>query len=250
VAKQAVNSVDSPYDVLAWVYNRHWSTFHGRVLPVLQRLLLEQLPARAHVLDLCCGTGQLAAALTQRGYRVTGIDRSPEMLRFARENAPQASFLVADARDFQLQEPVDAAVCTHDSLNHVLSLEELTQAFRRVRACLAAGGRFLFDLNMPGRYPPGWTDSLGVVEDDYACVVRGRYEDTRRLLRFDATVFVRAEGWQRRDVTVEERCYPEAEVRSALEAVGFVEIGAYDWKRDLQSDGEGGRMFFVCRRRG
>ena len=214
---------------------------------MLDRLLLRHLPDGARILDLCCGTGQLAAVLTQRGYRVTGLDSSGEMLRYARENAPGAEFSVADARDFRLADRVDAVICTHDSLNHILSVEELGGAFRCARAALAPGGRFLFDMNMPGRYPAGWTDSLGVVDDDYVCVVCGRYATAERLLRFDATVFALTAGsWRRGDVTVEERCYPEPDVRSALEAAGFVEIGAYDWKRDLQSEGEAGRTFFIC----
>jgi ubiquinone/menaquinone biosynthesis C-methylase UbiE len=51
------------YDRFAWVYDRYWAgDFATRVLPVLERLLLASLPAGARILDLCCGTGQLARA--------------------------------------------------------------------------------------------------------------------------------------------------------------------------------------------
>jgi SAM-dependent methyltransferase len=42
------------------------------------------------VLDLCCGPGRHAVALAQRGFKVTGVDCSPFMLRKARQHARQA----------------------------------------------------------------------------------------------------------------------------------------------------------------
>ena len=77
------------YDRFAWLYDRHWGRDFTRWgLPVLDQLLLRDLPVGARLLDLCCGTGHLAQALTERGYRVTEVDASAAMLRFARQNAP------------------------------------------------------------------------------------------------------------------------------------------------------------------
>ena len=39
------------------------------------------------VLDLCCGPGRHSVAFAKRGYRVTGVDRTPFLLKKARENA-------------------------------------------------------------------------------------------------------------------------------------------------------------------
>ena len=54
----------SDYDAFAWTYNRHWGSFATRMVPVLEELVLNALPSRARILDLCCGTGQLAHALS------------------------------------------------------------------------------------------------------------------------------------------------------------------------------------------
>ena len=80
------------YDAFAEVYNRHWSSFATRVVDVLDKLGLDELGSGDQVVDVCCGTGQLAAALTKRGLRVTGVDGSEAMIRIAAENAPEASF--------------------------------------------------------------------------------------------------------------------------------------------------------------
>src|SRR5438477_11888349 len=90
------------YDRLAAAYDRHWGgDFSRRVLPALPAPLLGALPPGARLLDLCCGTGQLAGMLAARGYRVSGLDISPRMLAFARQNAPGAEFVVGDARTFR-----------------------------------------------------------------------------------------------------------------------------------------------------
>src|SRR2546427_11939030 len=96
------------YALLADIYRRHWGDFSQRVMPVLDRLLLHELPAGARLLDVCCGAGHLAALLSARGFRVTGLDGSAEMTRRARANAPGVLFLVDDARAFSLLGPFEA----------------------------------------------------------------------------------------------------------------------------------------------
>ena len=53
----------SAYDRFARIYNQHWGgDFSQRALPILDKLLLSQLPAGARLIDVGCGTGQLAQA--------------------------------------------------------------------------------------------------------------------------------------------------------------------------------------------
>ena len=100
------------YDALATLYNQDWGTvyldtarhlFHTHLRPCLA-------PGAA-LLDLCCGTGQLAAALAAEGYRVTGVDLSPRMLDHARLNAPAAQFEIGEMSEYACDRRFDAAVC-------------------------------------------------------------------------------------------------------------------------------------------
>lgn len=53
--------------------------------PRWRRFLVSRLPRDGgHVLDVATGTGLVAAELRQRGFRVTGLDQSPQMLAYAR----------------------------------------------------------------------------------------------------------------------------------------------------------------------
>ena len=52
--------------------------------PLWRRFLVSRLPPGGHVLDVATGTGLVAEELVKHGYRVTGLDQSPEMLEVAR----------------------------------------------------------------------------------------------------------------------------------------------------------------------
>lgn len=44
-------------------------------------------------MDLGCGTGALIPTLVNKGYKVTGVDASDNMLEIARKNNPDVEFI-------------------------------------------------------------------------------------------------------------------------------------------------------------
>jgi len=239
------------YDPFAWLYNEHWGeAFLPTSLAVIEELVLPRIPEGARILDLCCGTGQLANELSKRGYDVAGIDRSGEMLSYARQNAPLAEFIRADARSFAVERAFDAVVCMFDSLNHIPDLDGLQLAFRCVLRALRPGGVFLFDLNLEEGYLANWNGTFGIVEPDHVCVIRNAFEKSAGLALFSATLF-RLQGgeWRRSDFDLEERCYSVGEVLGALEEAGFRDVRPHSFSIEdgLSKLGPGAwRGFFAC----
>jgi demethylmenaquinone methyltransferase/2-methoxy-6-polyprenyl-1,4-benzoquinol methylase len=63
--------------------------------PLWRRFLVSRLPRDAgHVLDVATGTGLVAAELVRRGFQVTGVDQSAQMLARARTRFGTAVELV------------------------------------------------------------------------------------------------------------------------------------------------------------
>ncbi len=238
------------YDAFAQIYEKHWSSeVPPQLWTIIERLLVPYLPEKARVLDLCCGTGYTAAKLAERGFNVTGLDGSKEMLRRARRLAPAARFVLEDARGFDSKPLYHAVVSTFDSLNHVLTLHELTQVFRNVHKALLPAGFFLFDMNMEQAFLQHWADYYAIVEDTNACILRGTYNRRECIGRYDITTFERTgELWQRADTVIYERCYTARQITRALKTAGFTKLSSYDAAKDLGLTEHTGRRFFLARK--
>ena len=101
------------------------------------------------ILDLGCGTGNHDVPLARRGYRVTGIDRSREMLSLARKKAAgiraRPRFIRADMRSFRLGRTFDVAVCMFGAFGYLLTKRDALRSLRSIHAHLEPGGVFVFE---------------------------------------------------------------------------------------------------------
>ena len=98
------------------------------------------------ILDIGCGTGRLTAKIAATGARAIGLDSSPAMIAQARSTYPTIHFLLADAADFKLEEPVDA-IFSNAALHWVERAAEAVQCMARA---LRPGGRFVVEFGGHG----------------------------------------------------------------------------------------------------
>jgi trans-aconitate methyltransferase len=116
---------------------------HGFIIERGQALIDLLAPqAGERVLDLGCGTGDVAAAITEKGARVVGVDASPAMIANARARFPTQDFRVADAADLGFENEFDA-VFSHAVLHWVT---RAAHAVCGIARALKPGGRFVAEL--------------------------------------------------------------------------------------------------------
>jgi SAM-dependent methyltransferase len=108
--------------------------------------------------DLGCGTGVVSLALAERGFRVTGIDHSPEMLELARRKAMAAGLgKRVELREGDVLDPgvapgsADLVAC-QGLLHHV---EDLAPCVDVIALMLRPGGRFYISEPTADPAPPG-----------------------------------------------------------------------------------------------
>jgi SAM-dependent methyltransferase len=96
------------------------------------------------LLDVGCGPGRHALALSRRGYDVVGLDHSTEFVRLAREAAAAEGLAVVfeelDVRELDRPEEFDAAICLCQGGFGLLGGRDENDVFGRIAASVRPGG--------------------------------------------------------------------------------------------------------------
>lgn len=241
------------YTTLAEYYDRltgdvgysRWADYIERQFRRLKR------PVRS-VAELACGTGSLTSILASRGYQMTAVDLSADMLSVAAQKCQdqEVLFLCQDMAQFTLLEPVDAVICCLDSVNYVTRPQRLRRAFARVYQHLAPGGLFLFDAKTPLAFEQADGQTYLDEDESLMCVWRADYEPRRRICGYGIDLFtLRPDGaWNRESEYHEEFAYTPEELHEFLVQAGFSSIKIYDNLKMRAPKEDSERIFFAARK--
>ena len=221
------------YKNLAASYDRLTNDvdYEATVAFYMEILRREGLSPRT-VVDLACGTGSVTEILARKGYRVTGVDMSEEMLTEAAmktmdlEQPPMYS--CQRLQNLRLPRGVDMAVCALDSLDYILDPEDCKEAIRRAYKALNPGGIFIFDVNTPEKLR-AMDDQIFLDEDDDVyCVWRGEFDEETNICSYGMDLFQR-EGnmWRRSFEEHREYAYSQEQLTRFLKDAGFTHIEVY-----------------------
>lgn len=242
-----VADIYTEYDCFAYFYNKYWTINAPLYLEkALDILLLEKLEENAHILDVCCGTGNVAGLLSERGYNMTGLDGSSLMLDYAKENAQAVEFIQADARDFNLGRKFHAITCLFDSINHLLNKEDVLKVFKNIYEHLEENGIFVFDVNSLSSSTDVDLSDFSVVEKNEVFISLGSYNSIEKLITYSLTAFIKEDNkWVRYDNKIYERYYEEELLVSMLKQAGFRNT-AYTYGADIGIEPFEDRVFFTA----
>ncbi|GAA1487784.1 class I SAM-dependent methyltransferase [Brachybacterium sacelli] len=120
----------SSFRGVAEAYRRSFATLCAGAIPAL----LEATAPGTDLLDVGCGTGDLALAAVDRGRRVTAVDPDPEMIAIAGALAPEASVLEAGAPALPLADSSTGAITANFVVNHVPDPRSTMRDLARVAA--------------------------------------------------------------------------------------------------------------------
>jgi SAM-dependent methyltransferase len=222
----------TPYATLAPIYDALLGNrFFPQVRHTFEWLIRRYGIRFSSAADIACGTGTFVRYLHERGVQVVyGVDRSPEMLRMAiaKNRGNGARFLLQDFARLQLPQSVDLITCHFDSLNYLLTSDDLLRALQRFRANLNPDGHLIFDM-ITDRPPwQGLQPRVEQVTGPDVTVVRVTRRDPRRGIQ-TAHVSISRNGRLHRELHI-QRGYPVALVVRLLTQSRFNVLGARDFQ--------------------
>ncbi len=241
-----------PYRGMAGHYDLHgWDwyapTYGSRLLDLLRE---RGLARGASILDAGCGTGSLALKLAAEGYRVTGVDLSPEMIARARKKDPARSvdLRVGDITSLALGSTFDAVVSVADVFNHLESLDDWEAALKSLHAHLRPGGLLLVDaMTCRGLEQ---LDQQSVQErGGITLILSIIYERAARRSTVKVTSFAPAAAaglYERAQETISEWGHPVSDICERFERAGFEGIERI-WGTGNDAEGED-RIAILARR--
>lgn len=113
----------------------------------LRNVMTSYIDKPVNVLELGCGTGKFGPKFSSDDFKITGIDKSIEMLKIAKLRAYK-NFKVAcyDITNFHLKKKFDFIFCVHDTLNYLLNYKQINKLINCVKNIMHNDSIFLFDV--------------------------------------------------------------------------------------------------------
>lgn len=216
-ARDAYEALAPAYDALTAEYP--YALWLGRLVELAHAHGL----AGTRALDLACGTGNSFLPLLELGFSVTAADVSPAMCAEARRKAAGAVVVhEADLRDLPVLGAFDLVTCIDDSLNYLLTQDELTLAFAQIAPRLARGGLLVFDVNTLRTHRETFSETWSTETDGHRILWRGLGPvDLEPGGTTHAAVETGTASGARTTAEHHQRNHPLAEVLDALEDAGL-----------------------------
>ncbi|MBQ2860211.1 MAG: class I SAM-dependent methyltransferase [Peptococcaceae bacterium] len=219
------------------------------------------------LLDLGCGTGNITVPLARKGYDITAVDLSAEMLAQAKTKTDAlqkcgevlhidwqqqdiTELELYDAKDNFLM--FDGVIATFDAFNYILEPEALQFLLQDLADHMNDHGILLFDIQTPYKLRKYLGDNIYTLHrDEVEYVWENHFDEETQICQMDITFFLRQEHDVYRRVTEShaERVYEPDLLRLWLELSGFDVLGIYQELSELPLERDSHRAVFVARRR-
>lgn len=197
-------------------------------------------------LELACGSGEITEMLAQKGYIMTALDLSAEMVKQAKSKNHEHSitFLCQDMRHLDNLGRFTAIFCLCDSFNYILSHQEVDAFFKEVHDHLKENGFFFFDTHS--------LDRLDEFKEEYN--ETGAFEDGCQyqwsIMSEDDFVYQDFAFYMNNEVIQEhhiQRVYDPDWLQTCLSQYFDLVKVSTDFDQDGICQGE--KYFYICRKK-
>lgn len=189
------------------------------------------------MLDIGCGTGDLAISLSDVFESVVAIDPNEKMLEIAQAgtNITNIEFVVGGMLDVDklfADKFFDTILCFGNTVVHLQSLEEIGLFFKKVKKILVPGGKFLFQIINYDNVLNNKLDKLPTIENGHIKFERQYQIDSIGKIDFSIQLTIKDTG---EEIKNSVKLFPirKKQIESLLTEARFKSAIAYSsFKKD------------------
>ncbi|WP_078379628.1 class I SAM-dependent DNA methyltransferase [Sutcliffiella halmapala] len=209
------------------------------------------------VVDVGCGTGELAIRFAKEGWNVAGVDLSESMLAVAHEKSAKAGLAIPyyeqNMTELDGFSGADCITIFCDSLNYLRTIEEVQQTFKAVYDQLDNDGIILFDVHSLFKMTQIFMNATFTnSEEDVAYIWNCFPGEEPNSVEHELSFFVLNEDtglYSRFDEVHYQRTHCVEVYKKWLEEVGFTLLSVTgDFSVDFLAD-QSERVFFVAQKK-
>ena len=213
----------------------------------IEKLL--QVEEHARILDLCCGNGRHSLELSERGFDVTGVDRTAAYIERARLEAEKrgldVAFVIGDMREYCAPNNFDIVMNLFGSFGYFEDPDADRGVVESVHASLRTGGRFLIETQGKEILARDFLEKDWSEEGDLLILSEKKIGQNWGRIE---TRWIVIRGTERIEHRVSVRSYSAVELSSLLTACGFAEVRVYGSLDGTKYDQAAQRLVVVGRK--
>ena len=187
------------------------------------------------ILEPLCGSGRFLIPFLERGFDISGIDLSTEMLAKLNEKAPNAKVFQKDMLEYTSEEKYDYIFISSGSVSLFTNMELCRRILRKIKGLLKKGGKFVFAVDTIADRCPDDSDyknSISVkTKDGFELTLKEKnYYDEKMHTQYSPSIYELYDGTkllQQEEMDFQTHLYELGELEPYLSEIGFTKVNVY-----------------------
>ena len=217
----------------------------------IMKFYLSHAKKENKILEPLCGSGRFLIPFLEKGFNISGIDLSKEMLEKLRRKAHNAQVTETNILEYNSKEKFDYIFITSGSLSLLTDINEYKKILRKMKDLLNVGGKFVFAVDTIATRCSDDTDykvSVSVkTKEGFDLLLKNKnYYDEKTQTQFSPSIYELYDGAkliQREYMNFQTHLYELGEMEQYLYETGFTQVTVYCSFEKTIADGNQSEMF-------
>ena len=187
------------------------------------------------ILEPLCGSGRFFVPFSERGFDISGMDLSTEMLAKLKEKVPNAKVFQGDILEYNSKEKFDYIFISSGSVSLFTDMELCRKILHKMKDLLKKGGKFVFAVDTIADRCSDDSDyktSISVkTKEGFDLILKGKnFYDEKTHTQYSPGIYELYNGTellQRELMDFQTHLYELGEIEPYLSEIGFTKVNVY-----------------------